>query len=279
MLKSLKASAQLIAVLAQTNRYCVQSNQPDPAEEIEEIVVTGVLPGPPLWKVTNGEHALWILPLGNLYPKKMEWESERVERLIAGSQEYIAMPYGGHIAAILNPISIIRLMGVRNETTQLLRSEKRLADIVPSDMYQRYLQLKALHFPNDNQIDKPRPEKRAGECSKKPGRRKPETLDYANLSSPAVIMDSLDKWLKHNKTIRRTSTSHVVVDALKSNEVKAWAQRGRSRHELRQPPGSGINLPWQRRLRISRMTLNSPRSEPTHGRKATPIEGTVTQPH
>ena len=145
MFKSLKASALLIAVLAQTTAFA-QSNQPDTAEEIEEIVVTGVLPGPPLWKVTNGEHALWILPLVNLYPKKMEWESERVERLIAASQEYIARPYTGHITATLNPISIIRLMGVYNETTHL-QDGKRLADILPPDIYQRYLKLKALHFP------------------------------------------------------------------------------------------------------------------------------------
>ena len=111
MFKSLKASAQLIAVLTQATVFA-QSNPPDTADEIEVIVVTGVLPGPPLWRVTNGEHALWILPLVNLYPKKMEWESERVERLIAGAQEYIAMPYASHIASTANPISIIRLMGV-----------------------------------------------------------------------------------------------------------------------------------------------------------------------
>ena len=126
MFKSLKASALLIAVLAQTTAFA-QSNQPDTAEEIEEIVVTGILPGPPLWKVTNGEHALWILPLVNLYPKKMEWESARVERLIAGSQEDIATPYVARIAATLNPISIIRLMGVHDKTTHL-QDGKRLAD-------------------------------------------------------------------------------------------------------------------------------------------------------
>lgn len=221
MFKSLRASAQLIAALAQTTVFA-QSNQPDTAEEIEEIVVTGVLPGPPLWKVTNGEHALWILPLVNLYPKKMEWESTRVERLIAASQEYIARPYAGRITSTANPISIIRLMGVHNETTHL-QDGKRLADILPPEIYQRYLNLKALHFPNDNQIDKL--------AAREAGKRMQqeilddenlEQLSYASPSSPAVVMDSLDKWLKRNKTIRRTSTSHLVFDALSSNEVKAW---------------------------------------------------------
>ena len=223
MFKSLRASAQLVAVLAQTTVFA-QPDPPDPPEGIEEVVVTGVLPGPPLWKVTNGEHALWILPLVSLYPKKMEWESERVERLIAVSQEYIAMPFAARITATVNPISIIRLMRVYKETTQL-QDGKRLADILPPDLYERYLRLKALHFPNDTQIDK----LTAREAGK---RMQQEILDdenlehlrYANPSSPEVIMDSLDKWLRRNKTIRRTTTSHLVFDSLKPNEVKAWRE-------------------------------------------------------
>ena len=237
MLKSLKASAQLIAVLAQTTVFA-QSNLPDPPEGIEEVVVTGVLPGPPLWKVTNGEHALWILPLVNLYPKEMEWESERVERLIAASQEYIAMPYAAHITATANPITIMRLIGVQRETTRL-QDGQRLADILPPDIYQRYLKLKALHFPNDNQMDELTP-REAGKRMQQAilDDENLEQLRYASPSSPEVVMDSLDKWLNRNKTIRRTTTSHLVVDALTSNEVKTWreeAAAGMSSDSHREP--------------------------------------------
>jgi len=115
-------------------------------------------------------------------------------------------------------------MGVYNKTTHL-QDGKRLADILPPDIYQSYLKLKALHFPNEHQIDK----LTAREAGK---RMQQEILDdenlehlsYASPSSPAVIMDRLDKWLKRNKTIRRTITSHLVVDALKSNEVNAWRE-------------------------------------------------------
>ena len=31
------------------------------AEAVEEVLVTGEQPGPALWKVTSGEHVLWIL--------------------------------------------------------------------------------------------------------------------------------------------------------------------------------------------------------------------------
>ena len=51
-------------------------------EPIEEVVVVGKRPGPPLWKVTNGEHTLFILgPLEPL-PKSLEWDSESVAWII-----------------------------------------------------------------------------------------------------------------------------------------------------------------------------------------------------
>jgi hypothetical protein len=115
-------------------------------------------------------------------------------------------------------------MGVQKETTHL-QDGQRLADILPPELYQRYLKLKALHFPSDNQIEK----LTAREAAK---RMQQEILDdenleqvrYANPSSPAVIMDSLDKWLRRNKPLRRTTTSHLVFDSLRSNDVKARRQ-------------------------------------------------------
>src|SRR5687767_6290409 len=63
---------------------------------IEEVLVTGVQPGPGLWRVTrptdNGEHVLWIMGQYHTLPKKMEWRSTELEAAIAGSQELLAEP-------------------------------------------------------------------------------------------------------------------------------------------------------------------------------------------
>ncbi len=223
MFRFLKVSVSIAIAIVQSTAFA-QINHADTPIVLEEVVVTGVRPGPPLWKVTNGEHVLWILPLVNLYPKKMEWESERVERLIAESQAYIAMPYAMHITSTSNPITIVRLLGTYNKTTKL-QEGKRLADILPPDLYQRFLRLKALYFPNDKKIDK----LTAREAGKRMQRKilaaeNLEQLSYANFSSPAVIMNSLHKWLERNTAIRRISTSQVVVDKLKANEVKALGE-------------------------------------------------------
>jgi hypothetical protein len=220
MLKSFKTSVLLLAALVQPT-VAAQDAPADNLEELEEVVVTGILPGPPLWKVSNGEHVLWILPLVNLYPKKMEWESDRVERLIAGSQEFIAMPYATNVTYTSNPLSVIRLIGAYDKTTHL-QDGKKLADVLPPDVYQRFVNLKTQYFKNDKTTDKLTP-REAGKKMQKEilDAENLEQLSYANLSSPEVIMDSLNRSLKRNKSIRRTSTSHVVFDKLKFSDVKS----------------------------------------------------------
>lgn len=53
------------------------------------VVVNGVTPGPALWKVSRGDHVLWILGVAAPLPKKVKWNSAEVERIIARSQEVI----------------------------------------------------------------------------------------------------------------------------------------------------------------------------------------------
>ena len=42
---------------------------------LEAVVVTGVQPGPGLWKVSKGEHVLWILGTLSPLPNQMQWDS------------------------------------------------------------------------------------------------------------------------------------------------------------------------------------------------------------
>lgn len=83
------------------------------------------------------------------------------------------------------------------------------------------MNLKTQYFKNDKAIDKLTP-REAGKKMQEEilAAENLEQLSYANLSSPEVIMNNLNKWLKRNKSIRRTSTSHVVFDKLKFSEVK-----------------------------------------------------------
>ena len=82
-----------------------------PAEPPDEIVVTGRQPGPPLWRVSNGDHVLWIFPQLAPVPKGMVWESNKVAAVIAQAQEALGMPdIGADFSprVYLNPINLFR---------------------------------------------------------------------------------------------------------------------------------------------------------------------------
>src|SRR3954464_15900935 len=56
-------------------------------EDMEVVLVTGVQPGPALWKVSSGDHVLWILGEVAPQPGKVKWRSKRFEALLEDSQE------------------------------------------------------------------------------------------------------------------------------------------------------------------------------------------------
>ena len=114
-------------------------------ETPDEIVVTGRQPGPPLWRVVNGENTLWIFPQLAPVPKDMVWESDKVATVIAKSQEALSMPdIGADISTrvYLNPINVFRVMrlGKRLSTDPAGRT---LAQSVPPELYMRFKALEA----------------------------------------------------------------------------------------------------------------------------------------
>jgi hypothetical protein len=56
---------------------------------MEVVLVTGEQPGPALWKVSSGEHLLWILGEVSPLPRKVKWRSKQFENLLANSQEVL----------------------------------------------------------------------------------------------------------------------------------------------------------------------------------------------
>jgi len=47
---------------------------------VPELVVTGEQPGPGLWKVSKGDHVLWVLGTISALPKRMKWLKSSIER-------------------------------------------------------------------------------------------------------------------------------------------------------------------------------------------------------
>src|SRR6187431_732886 len=61
--------------------------------ELETFVVTGEVPGPGLWKVSKGDHVMWVLASYSPLPKGMVWTSRQIDERIAESQEVLYTPY------------------------------------------------------------------------------------------------------------------------------------------------------------------------------------------
>ena len=161
------ASMFLVAVadgaLAQTDAHSdvdgnAQAEVPAGAP-VEVVVVTGRQPGPPLWRVINGDNVLYIFPNLSPVPKGMEWESARVERVLAQSQEAIYEP---DVTAVFspriffNPANIFRGMRLFKRLTSN-PGDATIDEVLPQELFARYQALKLRYFPRDDEPEEMRP--------------------------------------------------------------------------------------------------------------------------
>lgn len=187
--------------------------------QLDEVVVTGRLPGPPLWKVSKNGNVLWILPLIDAYPKKMEWDSVRVESLIAQSQEYIERPLAYRGLSTVNPIILARLSRL-SKRPRTLPDKQELEDVLSPDLYQRFQSLKERYLPRDKEIERLRISAAGARMQQEIlVRENLETLIHNRSNSPELITSKLNKWIKRNKTIRRTSAAYGSMHNITSGDL------------------------------------------------------------
>lgn len=63
------------------------------AEDVQhEIDIIAHLPGPALWRVSTPTSELWIIGLAGPVPKRLEWDTRRVETALEGARELILPP-------------------------------------------------------------------------------------------------------------------------------------------------------------------------------------------
>ena len=123
------------------------------------IVVTGKQPGPPLWRVTNEDNTLYIFVWLSPIPKNIFWESQRVEKVIAEAQEYIPLSASNVSISplvLLNPFNIINGISLGKRITRNA-DKATLEKVLPTELYQRFSDLKAEYFPNNKKIESMRP--------------------------------------------------------------------------------------------------------------------------
>jgi uncharacterized protein YbaP (TraB family) len=160
MRKFLTAAGMVICAgaFAQTTVPVSSAQQPVSASSIttlETVSVTGVLPGPGLWKVSRNGHVLWVLGVIPSLPAGMQWRSAEVERAIGGSREVIESP---QVKVKLDTNFFGKLFLLPSALSARKNPDgKTLRDVLPPEMYARWQPVKRRYLGDDDGIERWRP--------------------------------------------------------------------------------------------------------------------------
>lgn len=196
--------AVLVAVLAAALPVHSQAPAAAPAPErvLDTAVVTGVVPGPGLWKVRHGEHTLWILGTQSPLPAKMQWESAKVHAAIAKSSAVLAAPsvsVGGDVGFFGRLALIPTALKLRNDP-----DGRPLRESVPAAAYARWVPLRQRYFGSDRGIEKRRPLVAATELYERAMKR-------SGLTGTKTVFDEIQRAMKKRRLTWTRSVAEFKV--------------------------------------------------------------------
>src|ERR1700759_1287984 len=120
----------------------------------EEVVVEGEHEGPRMWRISSGDHVLWILGTITPLPRKMTWQSDAVETVLHETQE--VLPAWPSIGVGANPFTALRLYFTWRKI-QKSPDHMKLQEQLPPELYARFSALKARYAPKDAKLEELRP--------------------------------------------------------------------------------------------------------------------------
>ena len=204
MRRALFASCLILMLVSQARAQTAAEPAPEgEIRDLDAIVVSGVQPGPGMWKVSRDGHALWVLGTISPLPKRMEWEARDVEAVIAQAQEYIESP-GVRVDAKVGFFQRLALVpkafGARKNPDDLT-----LQQVVPADMYARWLALKRKYIGNDAGIEQWRPMFAAMKLYQ-------EAIDDTGLKQSGVVAPVIDRSVKRHKVSKTSPTVMIGIE-------------------------------------------------------------------
>ncbi|MBD8872704.1 TraB/GumN family protein [Rhodanobacter sp. DHB23] len=130
---------------------------PVPAEVplLAPVVVSGVVSGPGLWKVSRDGHVLWVLGTLSPLPGNMQWESHEVEQVLAQSKQVLLQPkieLKADVGFFGKLFLLPSAYGARKNP-----DGKSLDQVMDASTYARWLVLKRKYIGNDGGIERWRP--------------------------------------------------------------------------------------------------------------------------
>ncbi|KFL36032.1 TraB/GumN family protein [Arenimonas donghaensis] len=185
---------------------------------LETLVVSGVQPGPGLWKVSRDGRVMWVLGTLAPLPKRMQWSSDEVRQRIAGSGVVLLSPTanitvkGGVFGGLVLLPSALR---ARNNPDR-----QQLQDVLPAPDYARWQTLKARYIGRDRGVEKRRPIAAAMTL-------RDEAFDHHDLTWRDVVGREVTRAARRSKVPVRQPSVSLQIDKARA----ALKEFGRSELE------------------------------------------------
>lgn len=108
----------------------------DAIRDLGAVVVTGVQPGPGMWKVSRGDHELWVLGVVSPLPDSMIWQAVEVEAVIGRAGQVLQTP----MWAVHSDVGIFKGLSLLPAALRARRNPggAELEDILPPALHARW---------------------------------------------------------------------------------------------------------------------------------------------
>lgn len=147
----------LLAAPCHAQTTLAQSSPPasDAVVEMAPVLVSGVQPGPGLWKVSKGDHVLWLLGTVSPLPEHMQWKADEVEKVVASSQQLLEPPgftIGAHLGFFGKLFLLPSMIGLRNNP-----DGATLEQVLPPALYARWDNRRREYLGRSHRFERLRP--------------------------------------------------------------------------------------------------------------------------
>jgi uncharacterized protein YbaP (TraB family) len=173
---------------------------------MDTVVVTGTQPGPGLWKVSKGDHVLWILGTVSPLPAGIQWKADEVRSVLEQADQVLGPP-----SASLNvKIGFFRGLMLLPSAMKAMKNPdgKTLSQVLPPATYTRWAVLKQRYIGNDSSIEKKRPLLAAAELES-------AAIKKSGLGD-GVVNSVMDEVMKRRKLAITSTVLQITIDDPKS---------------------------------------------------------------
>lgn len=203
-------------VFAQSTAATAPIARPSNAADLPVVVVSGVQPGPGMWKVSRGDHVMWVLGTLSPLPQRMQWKSRDLAQVISQSQQVLLSPsvqLKANIGFFGKLFLLPAAYGARKND-----NGETLQQVLPAPEYARWQVLKLKYLGRDRGIERWRPIFAAQELYKK-------ALKANGLSHSGGIGDTVDT-LSKQFGVKEIPVTYQVVIAEPRAALKAFKRSG-----------------------------------------------------